>query len=69
MADELDFMTNRVQKVELEVGSKAITSTPLFGFQATENLTFFYFYKLPTSPLVHTLWGDVMGNICVLMQE
>lgn len=43
MADELDFMTNRVQNVEIEVGSEASTSTPLVGFQAGENLTFFYF--------------------------
>lgn len=40
MVDELDFMTNRVQKVKIEIGSEVSTSTPLAGFQAGEKFTF-----------------------------
>lgn len=45
VADELDFMSNRirVQKVETDTGSEASTSTPLVGFQAGEKFTFFAF--------------------------
>lgn len=42
VADELDFMSNRirVQKVETDTGSEAST---LVGFQAGEKFTFFAF--------------------------
>lgn len=43
MVHELDFITNRVQKTKIEVGSEAITSTALVGFQAGEKFTFFDF--------------------------
>lgn len=60
VADELDFMTNSVQKVETEGGSEASTSTPLVRFQAGEKFTFSDFQKVSTWPLMPTQGGDVM---------
>lgn len=52
LADELDIMTNRVQKVEKEAGSEDSTSTPLVAFQAVEKFSFSA--EAPNWPSMHT---------------